>query len=117
MLFRKKGKSRLWNLCVIKKRGYGNVMYLNSPVNDDDVAKFKEQYKGKDVDTEESCLVLYQNGIFNIVFGNVPKNFDLSFEEYKNKYNYDPFKELLQDEPWEDYRIKIILQLIGIRLL
>jgi hypothetical protein len=45
------------------------------------------------VDREDSLLVLYQDGEFNIIFGQVHEDFHLSFEEFKQKYDYDPFRE------------------------
>lgn len=67
---------------------------LNSPVTDQEMEKYKKLFssKSKKIKRKKSYLVLYQKGEFNIIFGHVPEDFHLSFEEYKEKYNYNRYE-------------------------
>jgi hypothetical protein len=76
-----------------KKEGRGTVTFLNSPLTDQDIAQYKSDFAKEDVNQEKSFLVLYQDGKFNIIFGQFYEDFHLSFEEYKEKYDYDPFRK------------------------
>jgi hypothetical protein len=78
---------------LVKKNGNGTFSFLNSPITQQQLDKYKLEFEGEDADKAKSCLVLYNDGEFTILFGNVPENFHLYFDEYKEKYDYDPFRE------------------------
>ncbi|AZU62579.1 hypothetical protein [Neobacillus mesonae] len=80
-------------LVLTRRDGRLTETLLNSPLSDKEIEKYKNLFPSKKIKRKKSYLVLYNDGKFVILFGQPPERFHLSFEEFKEKYDYNPFKE------------------------
>lgn len=92
-----------YGVSYIKKKDQTSVTTAyNSEITDNHLQQFSSQLESKSVIKEESYFVIYDKGNFHCVFGRLPKEFLLSFDEYKEKY-----KEKFE---WEKYNLNSILE-------
>lgn len=70
-------------ILVYKDGGRKNMMLNN--VTDEQLEKYQVLFMDDNVNQGNSYLVSYKEGVFNILLGNPPENFHLSFEEYREK--------------------------------
>lgn len=70
---------------LVMNNGAHEITYLDCPVTEDVLKGLYKSFEDDNVNKEKSYLVLYENGEFSVLLGNPPKNFHLSFEEYKEK--------------------------------
>ena len=106
-------KNKQLKLEVDERIGYG-VSYIkktnqtsvttayNSEITDKQLQQFTYQLESSSVIKEESYFVIYDKGNFHCVYGRLPKEFLLSFEEYKKKYK--------QKYGWEKYNLNSLLE-------
>ena len=61
----------------------------------DNLEEFKLEIENGDPELKESYLITFLDGVFEILLGNPPENFHLTFEEYKEKMyeKYGGFEE------------------------
>lgn len=67
------------------KDGSRQNTLIDTPISDEALEEYKESLRQDSVNLEKSYLVLYKDGIFNVLAGHPPDNFYLSFEEYREK--------------------------------
>ncbi len=67
------------------KDGSRERVILDCSLTDAQLEELKASLMDMKVNQEKSYLISYENGVFNILFGNPPENFHLSFEEYREK--------------------------------
>jgi hypothetical protein len=68
-----------------KKDGSNQLVSIHTPITDELINEYKVRMENEDGDSEKSYLVSYSDGEFNILFGNVPKRYLISYEEYKKE--------------------------------
>lgn len=80
-------------LVITRKNGRVRETLLNSPLTVKEINRYSELFKSKRIKRKKSYLVLYYTGKFKSIFGQIPEKFHLSYEQFKEKYNDDPFSE------------------------
>ncbi|WP_286228510.1 hypothetical protein [Neobacillus mesonae] len=85
-------------LVLTRRDGRVSETLLNSPLSDKEIEKYKKLFTSKKIKRKKSYLVLYGDSKFVIIFGQPPERFHLSFEEFKEKYDYDPYKVFGRNE-------------------
>lgn len=84
----------------IIRKGYGRIFLqksdgqfrcslLKKTLTNEQINSFIIDFSDLHTDQDNSYLVSYMNGEFNVLCGNLPVDFHLSFEEYIQKYGYD----------------------------
>ncbi|MGE6256416.1 hypothetical protein ACQKCU_00710 [Heyndrickxia sporothermodurans] len=68
-----------------KKDGSRKTILLDSVVTDEQLKNYKTSFLADNINHDKSYLVLFRDGVFTVLLGNLPENFYLSFEEYKEK--------------------------------
>ncbi|MCR2823670.1 hypothetical protein [Lederbergia panacisoli] len=69
---------------MVYKSGNKTLNMLNDPITDESFEKYKMTFMN-DLNQEQSYLVSFENGLFTTLLGNPPKEFFLSFEEFREK--------------------------------
>ncbi|WHY88565.1 hypothetical protein QNH39_12290 [Neobacillus novalis] len=69
-------------LVLTRRDGRLTETLLNSPLSDIEINKYKKLFMSKKIKRKKSYLVLFKDGRFDIIFGQPPEKFHLSFEEY-----------------------------------
>lgn len=87
---------------LVKKDQTAQMNLFNSVLNETEIERHLVKLSGEDVDQTKSYLITYKFGAFNIVFGEPPENFHLSFDVYKEK-----MREKYGDEEFFDVLVPI----------
>ncbi|HLU23137.1 hypothetical protein [Lederbergia graminis] len=74
---------------LTKKAPEGKRYLLNSKPTEEQIQKYRDEFEKDDVIQEESYLVLYEDGELKCLFGTLPQDFLLSYDEFREKYGND----------------------------
>lgn len=70
---------------LAKKDGPGHLYSIDIPITDELIDEYKGKLENDEVDQEKSYLVSYSEGMFTVLFGNVPEKYLISYEDYRQK--------------------------------